>query len=199
LASFSFDGEESPTTLPQFEPVRSASGLSAPHPSGTQGSATPPYAASPANLCPAPFPAQIRKSVDPLRSICAAPFSATGLRPHLTPSPSASRSGRGVADESLMRLRTASHTHEARQQVVTPRVAAAHPKIGSRCSASKGQSGSLRAGCFDKVLLAGARPGSIGAGPGKVVEKVRASCPPNPASACKRRHHKQNRRGEPGY
>ena len=125
------------------------------------GSATPPYAASPANLCPPSFPAQIRESVGPLRSICAAPSCATGLRPHLTPTPSASRSGRGVADESLRRLRTASHPHEPRQQVVvTPRVAAAHPKFGSRCSASKGQSGSLRAGCFDKVLLAAARPRS---------------------------------------
>ena len=39
-----------------------------------------PYAASPANLCP-PFPAQIREDVGPLRSICAAPSCATGLRP----------------------------------------------------------------------------------------------------------------------
>lgn len=30
---------------------------------------------------PAPYPAQIRESVDPLRSICAAPSCATGLRP----------------------------------------------------------------------------------------------------------------------
>ena len=162
------------------------------------GSATPPYAASPANLCPPPFPHRFA-SVDPLRSICAAPSCATGLRPRLTPTPSASRSGRGVADESLMRLRTAAHTHEPCQQVVTPRVAAAHPKIGSRCSASKGQSGRLRAGCFDKVLLAGARPPLIRRGAWKEEKRCAFSCLNTTASGCKCRHHKQNRRGEPGY
>jgi hypothetical protein len=125
-----------------------------------------PDAASPRRLCPPPLQHRLRKCV-PRRSICAAPFFATGLRPHLTPTPTASRSGRGVADESLTRLRTASLTHEPRQQVVTSRVATTDPKIDSQRSASEGQLGRLPAGCLAKVLLALARPGSIGAGPGR--------------------------------
>ena len=109
LASFSFDGEESPTTLPQFEPVRSASSLSTPHPSR-----------NPKGFRNA-FPTRLR------RRTCARLLSRTDSREcwpiaiHLRRSflryrPSASRFGRGVAEESLTRLRTASRTHEPRQQ-----------------------------------------------------------------------------------
>ena len=55
--------------------------------------------------------------------------------------PSASRSGRGVAEESLTRLRPASRTHEPRQQVGTPRVATTNPTTGSLCSASRDKLG----------------------------------------------------------
>ena len=58
---------------------------------------------------------------------CARPLSSTDSRERLPIAihprrsflryrPSASRSGRGVADQSLARLRTASHPHEPRQQ-----------------------------------------------------------------------------------
>ena len=115
-------------------------------------------AALPPRLCPPPFQHSLGKCLS---------IAIHLRRSFLRYRPSASRSGRGVADESLMRLRTAAHTHEPCQQVVTPRVAVAHPKIGSQRSASKGQSGSLRASCFDKVLLAGTRPRSFGAEPGR--------------------------------
>jgi hypothetical protein len=74
--------------------------------------------------------------------------------------PSVSRSGRGVAEESLTRLRAASRSHEPRQQVGTPRVAITDPKTGSQWSASGDNWGRLPIGCSAKVLLAGARPGS---------------------------------------
>jgi len=46
-------------------------------------------------LCPPSFPHRLPEWLVRGRSICAAPFFATGLRPHLTPTPTASRSAAG--------------------------------------------------------------------------------------------------------
>jgi len=84
-----------------------------------------PYATSPANLCPPPFPAQIRESVAPSRSIYATPRSATGLRLRLRPAAPLS----GGVDESLKRLRTTSlRPRSAPTRVGTPRATTAPPK-----------------------------------------------------------------------
>jgi len=104
-----FIGVAREVALPQFEPVRSASGLSTPHPSR-----------NPKGFRNA-FPTRLR------RRTCARLLSRTDSREswpiaiHLRRSflrsrPSVSRSGRGVVEESLTRLRTTSRTHEPRQQ-----------------------------------------------------------------------------------
>jgi len=91
--------------------------------------------------------------------------------------PSASRSGRGVTEESLTWLRPASRTHEPGQQVGTPRVATTDPKIGSQCSASKDNWGRLPTGCAVKVPLRCRSPRLIRRRAWKVEEKVRAFLP----------------------
>jgi len=57
------------------------------------------------------------------------------------------------------------HAHEPKWVLLRP-----HANFGSHCSASRGQSGSPRSGCFVMVLLAGARPGSA-PGLGRVVKR----------------------------
>jgi len=96
--------------LPRFETVRLATGLSTPHPCGTQ--------------VPQRLLTRLR------RRTCARLLPSTDSRECWTIAthrhrsflryrPLAYRSGRGVADESLTRLRTASRTHEPRQQELT--------------------------------------------------------------------------------
>jgi len=124
-----FVGEESLATLPQFEPVRSASGLLLPIPAETpRVSATPSLRGFAGEPVPHPLPGTDSRECWPMVIHLRRSF--------LRFRPSASRSGRGVADESLTWLRTASRTHEPHQQVGTPRVATADPKTGSQCSAS---------------------------------------------------------------
>jgi len=86
-------------TLPRFEPVRRAAGLSTPHPSGTQVPQRLLTRLRRRTCAPPPFPhrfARVLTHCDP-----SAPLL-----------PALPAFGRGVADESLTRLRTASHTHE---------------------------------------------------------------------------------------
>jgi hypothetical protein len=123
---------------------------------------------------PAIFPAQTPKMAGPSRSLCAAPFFAIGLRP---PAPM-----RGVADESLTRLRDPScpftkHANKLTRFVLPPPT----QKIGSHRSASKGTRGGFGAGCSEKALLAVARPRSARGqeGEGKGVYFP----PPNPRTS----------------
>jgi hypothetical protein len=128
---------KSRTTLPQFEPVRSATGLSTPHPCGNpvfrnafltrlrRGDCARHLSSTDSELCV------------PMRSLCAAPLSATGLRPHLTPAPTASRSAtgrrRGIAVEAPHRVlpSTRRANNSCHASCCRP-----HPKNGSRRSAS---------------------------------------------------------------
>jgi hypothetical protein len=107
----------------------------------------------------------------PVRSICAAPSYATGLRPPASGGASQMNPWRGSAPRPAI--------HETRQQVVTPRASAAHQECGSHCSACKGQSGRLRAGCFAKGLLASLAPAQL-ARCLEGGEKVRAFLPLKP-------------------
>ena len=103
------EGEESLATLPQFEPVRSASGLSTPHPSRNPKGFRNAFLTRLRRRNCAPPPSQHRFAR-------VMPMAILLRRSFIRYRPSASRSGRGVAEESLTRLRTASRTHEPRQQ-----------------------------------------------------------------------------------
>jgi hypothetical protein len=74
-----------------------------------------PDAAAPGRLCPPPLQHRLRECV-PMRSLCAAPFSATGLWPRLTPAPTASRSAAGRRRGIAMEAPPRPPLHETRQQ-----------------------------------------------------------------------------------
>jgi len=155
--SFFLTGKSRRRTLPQFEPGCFASGLSAPHPSGTEVPQRLLTRLSPPDCAPPPLRHRLGKCV---------PIAIHLRRSFLRYRPSASRSGRGVAEESLMKLRTAPPTvHEARQQESSRLVL---PPLTERLAASAQPPGIIGGGFPPAALLRSsslfARPGSFGAG-----------------------------------
>ena len=113
-----------------------------------------------------------------MRSFCAAPYFATGLRPRLKPAPTASRSVAGrrrwIANEAPHH---AARLHEARQKKLSRLVLPPpHPRLGSHCSAAGNNWGGFALAAFPRspsLPLAPAR--SARSLEGK--EKVRAFLP----------------------
>jgi len=122
--------EKGLATLPQFEPVRSAAGLSTPHPSRNPKGFRNAFLTRLRRRNCAPPPSQHRFAR-------VMPMAILLRRSFIRYRPSASRSGRGVAEESPTRLRPASRTHDPRQQKLSRIVLPfACLTVDSHCSAS---------------------------------------------------------------
>ena len=111
-----FDGEGSVAPSPVRARTLRARSLNSPSLRKPSFPQRLPDAAAPGRLCPPPRQHRLPLCV-PMRYLCAAPLSATGLRPHLTPAPTASRSAtgrrRGIAVEAPRRvLRSTSRANK---------------------------------------------------------------------------------------
>ncbi len=103
-------------------------------------------------LCPAVSPAQTPETVDPRRSTSAAPHFATGLRPHLTPTPAASRSVSGAMQMNRLGgsapLPALARGAPAMEPSRSLRPAADQKSVG-RCSGSEGIRGAFAPAKFE--------------------------------------------------
>ena len=158
-------------TLPPFEPVRSASGLSTPHPSRNPKCFRNAFPTRLRRRTCAPPPSQHR-----FARVLANGDPSAPLLPSLPAFGLPLRAGRRrrIADVAPHRL------PHPRAAPTSWYASCCHrrPKRMAASAQPPGMNwGRLPTGCAAKVLLAVARPGSFGAGPGRWRKRCALSCP----------------------